>query len=245
METISQYPAWVTCHLQIDPGTLDIWLFSLSDGGNKVLMLTDFLSPDERLRSFRFATRELSDTFVICRGTLRNVLSHYLCTNPESIVFGYNSWGKHGIIAPADIGIGFNLSHSGEMAVVAITRGDSPGVNIEQTSRAVNYEEIANQEFSRPEQALLVSAAPGFKKKLFFMLWTRKEAVLKGIGKGLSIELSRVDASDIVSGLVSIEGHYTDGDRWRVMDIPIIPGYAGACAFHREIRILRYFDADE
>ena len=247
MATTEQYPVWVTRQrdLRIEPGTLDIWFFSLDAEPEKILSLSNSLSPDERLRAGRFATNELSVSFILCRGTLRFILAHYLSAHPGAIAFGYNAWGKPGICAPADTGIGFNLSHSGETAMVAVTRGDSPGADIERMSCEVCCEEIARREFTRHEQALFFGAAPESKQRLFFTFWTRKEAVLKGIGEGLSIELSRVDVSDIDSKPVFFEGGQDGGDGWRVMDIPVMPGYAGACAYRNEIRMLRYFDADE
>ena len=225
---------------RIEPGMLDIWLFSLDVAPHLAALFSGTLSADERERASRYISEERSLEYRVCRGMLRSILARYLHAAPSGIMFRYDPWGKPAVAFPERNGIAFNLSHSGRLALLAIARDNSPGVDIERISPDICCSEIAAGEFTTREQRLFFRARDEEQRNLFFSFWTRKEAVLKGIGKGLSIEPSEVDVADPDSGPVW-ETSFTPHGTWHLRDIAADPGYAAACAYQDGIEDIRFF----
>lgn len=87
----------------------------------------------------------------------------------------------------------FNLSHAGADVLLAFARVEPVGVDLERVDRRVEVEAIAERHFAPAEAAALARLAPGRRREAFLDLWTRKEAVLKALGEGLSFGLARVE----------------------------------------------------
>src|SRR5262249_38435202 len=91
--------------------------------------LRQLLSPQERARADRFRFEKDRNAFTIARGLLRIILGSYLQTTPSAIEFTYGSRGKPSVVSARPIQ--FNLSHSGDLAVYAITEGYEVGADVE------------------------------------------------------------------------------------------------------------------
>jgi 4'-phosphopantetheinyl transferase len=110
--------------------------------------------------------------------------------------FNYNQYGKP-FLAPefSSYRLNFNLSHSGTMALYAITRNRGIGIDVERVRSDVDYEEIAKQFFSANEGTTLRAIPTEKKPEAFYHCWTRKEAYIKAHGEGLSLPLDSFDVS--------------------------------------------------
>jgi 4'-phosphopantetheinyl transferase len=171
-----------------ESGTVDIWRLSL---GGSQHVLADVLSDDERQRAGRFHFERDRSRFVRCRAWLRNVLGGYLGLDAAMVRFDYGERGKP-FAAAAQNGrnIQFNLAHSGEFAVLAVTSSNQVGVDIEQIERLRDEVKIAQRFFSDRESAELEALPEGIRHEGFAACWTRKEAFIKALGTGLSLPLS-------------------------------------------------------
>jgi phosphopantetheinyl transferase len=89
----------------------------------------------------------------------------------------------------------FNLSHSGDLVLIALGRGRALGVDVEQIRMDVATENIAVRFFSDKERRDLASVPPVLQREAFFACWTRKEAYVKARGDGLSLRLEQFDVS--------------------------------------------------
>ena len=140
-----------------------------------------FLSEEERARMARFRFSEDRRRYLAAHGALREILARHTGIDPGALRF---SEGEHG--KPALIGsdIKFNLSHSGEMALIAIgvARDREVGVDIEKIRADIDVLAIAQRFFTAEEAARLESLEQSERTKLFFTLWTRKEALSKARG---------------------------------------------------------------
>ena len=112
----------------------------------------------------------------------------------------------------ADDALAFNLSHSGSLALVAVSQVGPLGVDVEEHRVIREVDRLARRYFT-PGEAALVAAEP----RAFFRLWTRKEAWIKAQGGGLAIPLDTVDVSGECAG-------------WFIHDLAIAPGYSAAVA---------------
>jgi 4'-phosphopantetheinyl transferase len=129
--------------------------------------------------------------FVAARAALRLILGTHLSTAPESIRFVYSRLGKPSLDPSVhDTDLRFNVAHSGELAVIAVTRGCEIGVDIEQLRTIQHDADIADRWFHASEAAAFHREPTTSRQTLFFRCWTRKEAIVKAIGVGLQFPLA-------------------------------------------------------
>lgn len=140
------------------------------------------LNDDERARAARFRTTELTRRFTAGRVFLRQTLALYLDCTPEALIFTYGPFGKPGLErAPFE----FNLSHSQNLAVLAVAR-ETVGVDIEHPDPDADLLGMARQVMS-PEELQAFEALPApDQPPAFYALWTAKEALIKALGTGFS-----------------------------------------------------------
>jgi 4'-phosphopantetheinyl transferase len=147
----------------------------------------------ERARRFHFERDRLR--FLAAHAALREILSAYVDAAPESLVFGAGDLGKPFVEKPATT-IRFNASDSEEFAAFAFARGVEVGIDLELVHRRLDdVESLAESCFSSEERSVLAAARSEDRSVQFLRLWTRKEAYVKAIGKGLHVPLTSFSAS--------------------------------------------------
>lgn len=169
------------------------------------------------------------------RQPLLALLAAYLDGDPGPLELRDDEHGKPYLFVrgEADRTLQFNWSHSGDLAVVALARDVTPGVDIEQVREGVKSLDIAQRFFAPDEAQALAACGEGERDALFFGLWCAKEAVLKAVGRGLAFGLERV-------AFASRGGHWRparfdegagDPADWQVHAFSPGSGYAGALAW--------------
>jgi len=165
---------------------------------------------------------------------LRDILSCYLRVPPSELGFRYSAYGKPALADNFDAaGVRFNVSHSHEMALFAVTCGREVGVDIEYLGREVRGEEIAEHFFSTQERANLRALPAEMKHLGFFNCWTRKEAYIKAHGEGLSLPLDQFDVSlapGEAAALLATRSDPREALRWSLQALTPGPGYVAALA---------------
>ncbi|MGD2071123.1 MAG: 4'-phosphopantetheinyl transferase superfamily protein, partial [Gemmatimonadota bacterium] len=195
----------------------------------------DVLSPDERARADRFRLPEDHRRFVTVRHALRLVLGGHLGEAPDSIRFRYGPQGKPALEAPgAADAVRFNVSHAGDRALIAVARGREVGVDIERVRlEPVDALDLAERFFSSREAEALASLPPAQVASAFHAGWTRKEAFMKAVGKGLALPLDAFDVS-LTPGeparLLATRWDPAEAERWSLKALDVGPGYAAALA---------------
>ena len=158
----------------------------------------------------------------------------YLGSKPSALRFQVNAYGKPEIDAVnCKDAVHFNLSHSGTLALVAVTRSRDIGVDIEEVRPDLAGPSTARRYFSESEVAALSGLPARAQQAAFFRCWTRKEAFIKGKGIGLSMPLDRFDVSllpDEPPALLASRVEPADVERWSLRDIPVGPHYMAAVA---------------
>jgi len=207
------------------------WYASLNPSGDRMCGLRNLLSDDERTRAERFHFARDARRFVVGRALLRLILSGYLHTPPESLTFRYDPNGKPALAGRWQGVLEFNLSHSHENALYAVTRGRKIGVDLEYIRPLSDADDIALRCFSKHENAMLAEARSTERLRTFFEFWTRKEAYIKAIGEGLSFPLDQIDvclASGEEERMLSIPGAAPGEPRWTLRALAPDPTYAAA-----------------
>jgi 4'-phosphopantetheinyl transferase len=226
------------------PNEVHVWKIYLKTPG--LCDNREILSTDERVRASRFRFHTDSDRFIAARSSLRIVLARYLRTRPAGIEFGVNSFGKPHLTGSRDeLGLRFNLSHSHDMALLAVARNRDVGVDVEFRRADFATDEIAQRFFSRSEQNQLRATAPEKKTEAFFNCWTRKEAYIKARGEGLSFPLDQFDVSFAPDAPPALLGNRLDPaevGRWSFEELSPADGYAAALSVEGNFSRLLLWD---
>jgi 4'-phosphopantetheinyl transferase len=188
------------------------------------------LSADERKKAERFVFELDQKRYRIGHAVLKMILASYLALEPEQISFQHNQYGKP-ILEGS--GLFFNMSKSAGRAVFALTRNRNIGVDIEYIRDIPQMDQIAQRLFSKHEYELFCTYPENVKKKSFFDSWTRKEALVKAIGAGLSFPLHSFDVLKSHGEALHIVRSTKDSEKdrqWAIYDLRQDTGYTAAVA---------------
>lgn len=187
------------------------------------------LHPAELSRARRFGRSEDAQRFVHGRAVLRQLLARYLNCDARDLVFEYGPAGKPLLAsACAGNGVRFNISHSGQWALIAVARGAEVGVDIEHMRGDFDVLPLAREYFSAAEASACDALTGAAQRDRFYRLWVCKEACLKGSGAGIAEDLARLDMSLILRE-TQIEIEHANR-RWTVVSLDGPAGYAAAVA---------------
>lgn len=213
-------------------GEVHLWWIPIGGSRQAVELHAQALSPDELERAARFHFDVHRNRFLIGRGALRHILGRYLEIEPRDLEFTYGSRGKPDL-APGQNGRGirFNLSHSHDLGLLAVSMAQELGVDVELVKADFGGMEIAERFFSANEVQTLFALDAVERNAAFFSCWTRKEAFIKAIGEGLSVPLDSFDvifAPHAKPALTRVEGKPGETLRWKMYDIPAGAQYKAA-----------------
>jgi 4'-phosphopantetheinyl transferase len=214
---------------------VQLWLVDLEAVRANESRWQEILSGDESERASRFYFLRDRQSFVASRAVLRMILAGYLAVDPGSLNFSYSKREKPFLgAAYAESDIRFNVTHSGDIAMLAFTRQREIGVDVEQIRSDVEVESIARRFFSTNERMQLAALPSEEKVDAFFRCWTRKEAYIKATGDGLSLPLDQFDVSlgmEAGNALLATRPDESEVSRWLLREVPTEPGYiAAVCA---------------
>jgi 4'-phosphopantetheinyl transferase len=211
----------------IDDGVVHVWRAPLDADDTSELHRA--LSVAERGRAAAFLRERDSVRFSTGRGVLRHVLSRYTGSRPGELRLAVDAHGKPRV----DGGLQFSFSRSAGIAVVAVSAGRDVGVDVERIRGDFACEPIARRFFSRTESERLAGAGAPERVREFFRCWTRKEAVVKAVGFGLSLPLETftVPAGD---GIVTPEPGWPCSRPYVLRGFHVRSGYAAAVALEGE-----------
>lgn len=226
--------------LELQPSDVHVVLLRLEQG---LPGAGELLDETERARADRFVFESDRHCFVTAHAWVRIVLGRCLDRGPESLRFTTGPRGKPRL-ADAAVDLRFNLSHSGDRALLAVTCGQEVGVDIEQ-ERAIGTTDLARRFFAPVEWQALEVMEASEQIPAFFRGWTRKEAFIKAIGDGLAcpldgfeVSLSEDESPQLLRSCTAVAGGL---ERWRIVSVPVEPGYrAAVAAGPGEWRIVRW-----
>jgi 4'-phosphopantetheinyl transferase len=211
---------------------VDVWRVPLEMSERERDLLETSLSVEERARVSRFRHSVDRARFVAAHGALRAILGRCLGVEPSCLRFSYGRFGKPALGGPLEANsVEFNLSHSGDLALVAASFGRRLGIDLERIDAPRSGQEIAERFFSTREIAALHALPRERQTDAFFACWTRKEAYLKARGDGLSLPLDRFSVSVSPEDPASLlDCGDEETQRWVLQDLSPAAGWAAAIA---------------
>ncbi len=216
--------------LRLNPTAVHLWGCRLSEAFATYDGLESYLDDDEMARADRYRRPEDATRYIAGRGLLRLMLGKYLDLSPKQLHFEYGAQGKpyleHGN------GLQFNLSHAGDLAMLAFSQGRAVGVDIESRERGIRGDEIAFRFFTAAEQSELQGLPAKDRPAAFLRGWTRKEAFIKARGQSILRELGRFSVSLLPGDLTplrEVEGDHGAYTHWRMHTVETDSFVAAVC----------------
>lgn len=190
-------------------------------------MYSQILSEEELKRSTRFFHKEDRERFISSKFFLRTLLSKFLAVPPNQLWYHTTANRK-----PAIPGLFFNVTHSGNYLLIAIGPA-AMGIDVERIDKDFDFESVLTSSFSRDETTYIRN---GDQILNFFLLWTRKESLLKASGEGLTDELDQVSSlyPKGIRGQVS----------YQLMSFKIDENYVASLALSQDDQELIYISYD-
>lgn len=235
---------WVTPHSmpQLTPHQPHIWCVPLQAEQEQLQQWWRLLSPDEQKKAERYRFEKNTRQYIQARGILRQLLGEYLDCSPDSIEFGYNTYDKP-TLQPENK-LKFNVSHSGEMALLAFNWEDEIGVDIEDSTREIEIDVVAKHFFSPNEVNTLMALPLSEQQITFFNCWTRKEAIIKALGTGLAFPLNQFEVSMKVGSPARLLATHWDPEEaanWYMASFTPAENYIGAFAVRASVIDLQLY----
>ena len=207
---------------------IHVWLIHINSMQKYLNNYELILSNEEISRAKRYYFEKDQFSFIIRRGVLKFLLSYYLNISTE-FDFEFNEYKKPYLKTKRPFE--FNVSHSKEYALIAVTFGKPVGIDIEYINEDIDRLQIAQRFFSKQESDRLLALPEELQLGAFYNCWTRKEAYIKALGRGLYKSLDKFQVS-IETGkpaqlLKDDENSISD---WSLTDISLNKQYKGALA---------------
>ena len=153
-----------------------------------------WLDKAERVRWRRYRHARPRREFALCRAALRTVLCGQLGCRNDQLAFGTSRYGKpFAVLDETPAPISFSVSHSGRHGLIALAPSGRLGVDVEERVARHDPDGEIRTIFAPGERAELASATGDRKLQLFFALWTMKEALIKALGTGFTLDMSRFE----------------------------------------------------
>ncbi len=202
---------------------IHVWSVDLNLDRQEINKFSQLLTTQEQQRAAKFVNPTHGDRWTVARGYLRQILSQYVDLIPAQIVFTYGPQGKPAI---ENSQLQFNLSHSHDRAIYAISARHPVGIDLEYI-HPLPAANLVDRFFSPAERAIFHRLPITEQQAAFFHAWTQKEAYLKACGTGLSTPLDQIEVSIDPRTPAAIIWAATD-QIWYIQKLEIAAAYAAA-----------------
>ncbi len=221
-------------NIERDFGYVHIYRILLDLPDADIQFFASLLSNDEHQRAERYLFAKHRARFIASRAQTRMILARYTGLQPEQIQLSYNAFGKPmlELQSSSDV-VHFNVSHSHDLGLVAVTEGCEIGVDIEKVRPDIDYVHISRQFFSPGEVERLLNLPVEAQVEAFYNIWTRKEAFIKGRGTGLSTPLDQFEVSltvDTPARLLVASEEIEGACEWTLCELKPGTGYVANLA---------------
>lgn len=223
----------IDSQLNIFHNDVHIWPISLHSLTHKEKELFNLLSEEEKTRVQNFKFDHLKRNYTLSHGVLRLILSNFLQRPAQKITFSFGKYGKP-YVKDNPVSLQFNMSHSHNMAIIALTQNAELGIDIELLKTVQQQDELPLSIFSERELKFYLSLTTSKRKIVFFKSWVCKEAFLKTLGTGLNTPMQDVEIQFSFSLKPSLLAFNNDRSAtlgYTLLEIAINANYVGALGF--------------
>lgn len=215
---------------RLPAGEVHVWLADLDHPPLPAERLAEHLAPDERQRADRFRFDVHRRRFATGRGLLRELLGRLRDVEPAKLSFAYGQKGKPRLDGTD---LRFNLSHSQNVALLAVARERELGVDVEALRPLDDAALLVERFFAPGERRVFAGVEEERRLSCFYTGWTRKEAYVKARGDGLSLPTTAFEveiAPGSTARLLRFDQEPREVDRWILTGLEPAEGFLGALA---------------
>jgi len=220
--------------LQIEPHSVHLWRILITDLVSQEAYFTKLLNSEELARASRFRFPIHRQRFAIARGVLREILSQYTGTPPQEIIFSYGPRGKP-YLQNDSLDLQFNVSHSEDVAVYALTQKVEIGVDIQKIEEEY-HDAVAKRFFSEQEYTELCQLPESERSTAFCRLWASKEAIIKAVGEGLYVPLGKFSVDLHAKSQQILLSHERHQGKFYLESFNAHPDYCSAFATQQNVK---------
>ena len=208
-----------------------VWAADLGQPLASVQAYESLLSLQELNRADRFHSERDRRRYVIAHGILRRVLASYRHADPRALQFTVSENGKPALSDESGLtALRFNMAHTEDMALIAVTLGREIGVDVERVRPISELDLIVESYFTSRERDTLRPMQSTAKREAFYRCWTRKESYAKAIGGDLSVALNGFDTVLSAPANQPALGAARAAYGWNLYELLPADGYVGAVA---------------
>ncbi len=217
-----------------DSGHAHVWIMRLQN-----LPIMEAEVPPER--KARLAQRRMGQKFM-----LRLLLGAYLGRPGREVRLQIGRFGKPQLPAElAESGLHFNLSHAGDWLAIALASDRTVGIDTEHVRRSLRWQKLARRYFSAAEADWLCAMDEPLGAHQFLKHWTAREALIKGAGRTIAGNISRVVLStELQPGIISLPGDWLDPSDWQLMALDLQRDLVTHLASQKPLKSVRCFALD-
>ena len=218
---------------ELNSSTINIWKIPVFTDNALLYFLHESLCHVEIEKLLRFHQQKDRQRFITSHGILRFLLGKYLKISPAKIQFVTDQNKKP--LLNANDNLHFNIAHSGDWILIAVS-GSAIGVDVEKIDNDFSYQEILSLNFSKEEIEFIKNSNQ--PRNNFYLLWTRKEALMKATAKGIDEKLIFISALD---GLHEMNEQIIGSENaWNINSFVLEENYVGSVAFNPRIKKINF-----
>ncbi len=226
----------------LSSGEIHVWAAQLVDDPGATADFLRILDREERTRAARLSFECDRLRYIQAHGIVRRILANYTGGDAATLTFARNRHGKPRLVSRANaLNLQFSVSHSGNCCMLAVRLDHPVGIDVEKVRNLPHAMDIAQSYFTPTESRALAALRGSAKRDAFLVLWTHKEAAVKGLGVSLAANLGRIefDLDQVESPrLVAWDGDRSAAHRWSILRVDPAPGYVAAVVSGRPIHSL-------
>jgi 4'-phosphopantetheinyl transferase len=227
----------------LNTGTIELWHGNIVGGDERYQHFWRVLDEAEQARAGRLKNELRQKRYVNAHGRLRNILAGILNEPPEKIRIKKGEHGKPYLADNPELV--FNLSHSVNTMVLAVAWNCQLGIDIEVCKQRANFSALVNKCFAEEEAAYWNKLPEDQKSREFYRFWTRKEALVKAAGQGLSLGLNRcVVNPENPTEFLRVPAACGQAHAWHVKDIDLGNDMSSALVADKVIAGVKLMDLD-
>ncbi len=226
-------------NITLGEGFVDVWSVDLSLDDIDFQGFYQSLSCFEQEKLLTFKQKSLANRYLLVRGVLRRILADYLKVEPVALEFEVSEYGKPFLKHSS---LFFNISHSNDCLLIAISDCDQIGVDVELVKSRANLLGLAKRCFSVVELGFWLNLSADDQVQAFYRLWVRKEAFVKAVGRGIVLGLSQCELClPDLNGFVAIpDGFGLSGD-WMAADLKVNDNFTAALVMPNRCLVLNQY----
>ena len=221
-------------HTNLEPNTVHLWGIELDGSPRCLERCAQWLDEEEQHRAARLVREGDRQRYVLAHGGLRAVLSRYLGIGPDVLKICRSEAGKPSLTRElrGQPAITFNMSHAHGRALIAVSKGQEVGVDLERVRSDVEVAKLSERYFAPSEHAVIIQSTQEQRAARFFRYWVAKEAVLKAQGIGLRAlnQCEILLGADGVGAEVLVPVGSPLQDNWRIRFLSCGKGWEAAVA---------------